>query len=93
MWERFSYYGMRALLILYMIAPVTAGGLGFATAMPASIYGIYTGSVWGCGHPRRHRSPTGCSGSTARADRRHHDRARPFHAGLQALPFFYAASR
>ena len=26
MWERFSYYGMRALLLLYMTAPLTAGG-------------------------------------------------------------------
>ena len=32
MWERFSYYGMRALLILFMTAPVAAGGLGFDTA-------------------------------------------------------------
>ena len=29
LWERFSYYGMRALLILFMVAPVEAGGLGF----------------------------------------------------------------
>ena len=29
MWERFSYYGMRALLMLYMIAPLELGGLGF----------------------------------------------------------------
>ena len=29
MWERFSYYGMRALLILFMTAPVAAGVLGF----------------------------------------------------------------
>ena len=47
MWERFSYYGMRAFLILYMTAPVAAGGLGFADARAASIYGTYTGSVWG----------------------------------------------
>ena len=46
MWERFSYYGMRAFLILYMTAPATAGGLGFADADAASIYGTYTGSVW-----------------------------------------------
>ena len=32
MWERFSYYGMRALLILFMTAPLAAGGLGFDTA-------------------------------------------------------------
>ena len=30
MWERFSYYGMRAFLILYMTAAVADGGLGFA---------------------------------------------------------------
>jgi len=47
MWERFSYYGMRAFLILYMAAPVAAGGLGFADSDAASIYGTYTGSVWG----------------------------------------------
>src|SRR5207244_1791213 len=47
MWERFSYYGMRAFLILYMVAPVSAGGLGFADKDAASIYGTYTGTVWG----------------------------------------------
>src|SRR5262245_58423165 len=47
MWERFSYYGMRAFLILYMVTPVTAGGLGFSDPDAASIYGTYTGSVWG----------------------------------------------
>ncbi|MEP6572024.1 MAG: peptide MFS transporter [Gemmatimonadota bacterium] len=46
MWERFSYYGMRAFLILYMTAPVAAGGLGFPDTKGASIYGTYTGSVW-----------------------------------------------
>src|SRR5438477_1483682 len=37
---------MRAVLILYMTAPAAAGGLGFADADAASIYGTYTGSVW-----------------------------------------------
>ncbi len=46
MWERFSYYGMRAFLILYMTAPATLGGLGFSDADAASVYGTYTGSVW-----------------------------------------------
>src|SRR5438045_8495512 len=46
MWERFSYYGMRAFLILYMVAPVARGGLGFADVDAASVYGTYTGSVW-----------------------------------------------
>ncbi len=47
MWERFSYYGMRAFLILYMTAPAAAGGLGFADADAASVYGTYTSAVWG----------------------------------------------
>ena len=51
MWERFSYYGMRALLILYMTAPVTAGGLGFDTPRAASIYGWYTFGVYAASIP------------------------------------------
>src|ERR1051326_6805112 len=46
MWERFSYYGMRAILILFMVAPVSEGGLGFDTAKAAAIYGTYTASVY-----------------------------------------------
>ena len=46
MWERFSYYGMRALLILFMTAPVTAGGLGFDTAVAGAVYGLYTSMVY-----------------------------------------------
>ncbi|MGH9441424.1 MAG: peptide MFS transporter [Thermoanaerobaculia bacterium] len=46
MWERFSYYGMRAFLILYMTAPVAAGGLGFTDQHAGSLYGTYTGSAW-----------------------------------------------
>jgi POT family proton-dependent oligopeptide transporter len=49
MWERFSYYGMRAFLILYLVAPVASGGLGFEGTAAASIYGTYTGSAWGAG--------------------------------------------
>jgi POT family proton-dependent oligopeptide transporter len=47
MWERFSYYGMRAFLILYMTTPVIAGGMGMADSNATSIYGTYTGSAWG----------------------------------------------
>jgi POT family proton-dependent oligopeptide transporter len=46
MWERFSYYGMRALLILFMTAPIAAGGLGFDTAVAGAIYGLYTSMVY-----------------------------------------------
>ena len=51
MWERFSYYGMRALLILFMVAPLAAGGLGFSTRHAAMIYGIYTSAVYGLSIP------------------------------------------
>ncbi len=46
MWERFSYYGMRALLLLYMTAPLAAGGLGFDTGRGGAIYGLYTSMVY-----------------------------------------------
>ena len=46
LWERFSYYGMRAILVLYMVAPVAQGGLAFDTKHAASIYGTYTMCVY-----------------------------------------------
>ena len=46
MWERFSYYGMRAILILFMTAPVATGGLGFDTAKAGPIYALYVSSVY-----------------------------------------------
>ncbi len=46
MWERFSYYGMRALLVLYMVASVSQGGMGYETRQATSIYGTYTMSVY-----------------------------------------------
>src|SRR5262245_21857674 len=46
MWERFSYYGMRALLLLYMTAAVAAGGLGFEAAQGGAVYGLYTSMVY-----------------------------------------------
>jgi proton-dependent oligopeptide transporter, POT family len=46
MWERFSYYGMRALLILFMTASVAKGGLGFPVVKAGAIYGFYTAMVY-----------------------------------------------
>ena len=46
MWERLSYYGMRAILLLYMTAELEKGGLGWDTRSAAAIYGLYTSSVW-----------------------------------------------
>ncbi len=45
MWERFSYYGMRALLILFMTDSVR-GGLAFSVARAGRIYGLYTAAVY-----------------------------------------------
>ena len=42
MWERFSYYGMRAILLLFMIAPLAMGGMGMDQKLAAQIYGNYT---------------------------------------------------
>jgi proton-dependent oligopeptide transporter, POT family len=46
MWERFSYYGMRALLILYMKKAIPDGGLGLPVDVASAIYGLYTGMVY-----------------------------------------------
>jgi POT family proton-dependent oligopeptide transporter len=46
MWERFSFYGLQALLILYLVLPVDEGGLGFSVGHAAMVYGNYTMSVY-----------------------------------------------
>nr|WP_245556325.1 peptide MFS transporter [Algicola sagamiensis] len=46
MWERMSYYGMRALLVLFMTESLQDGGLGMTVAIATAIYGLYTGSVY-----------------------------------------------
>ena len=46
MWERFSYYGMRAILILFMTASTAIGGLGFPVVKAGAIYGFYTAMVY-----------------------------------------------
>ncbi|HME08205.1 MAG TPA: peptide MFS transporter [Bryobacteraceae bacterium] len=51
MWERFSYYGMRALLILFMTAPKDTGGLAFPVTRAGAIYGLYTAMVYLLGLP------------------------------------------
>jgi proton-dependent oligopeptide transporter, POT family len=45
MWERFSYYGMRTILILFMV-DTARGGLGFADSKAGAIYGLYTAMVY-----------------------------------------------
>ncbi len=50
MWERFSYYGMRALLVLYLTAPLVSEdgreGLGIDDGTAIAIYGAYSGLVY-----------------------------------------------
>ena len=46
MWERFSYYGMRAILTLYMTKSLAEGGLAFDEKYASVIYATYVSSVW-----------------------------------------------
>ncbi|MCA9296947.1 MAG: oligopeptide:H+ symporter, partial [Phycisphaerales bacterium] len=46
MWERFSYYGMRAFLVLYMTSLIAEGGLGWADTTAGTAYGWYTALVY-----------------------------------------------
>src|SRR5437899_11113317 len=46
MGERFSYYGMRAILTLYMTKSLVDGGLAFNENYAALIYATYVSSVW-----------------------------------------------
>jgi POT family proton-dependent oligopeptide transporter len=46
LWERFSYYGMRAILLLFLAAAVADGGLGLDDATATAIYGLYTAGVY-----------------------------------------------
>ena len=46
MWERFSYYGMRALLVLFLVDNIANGGLGLDDKTATAIYGLYTAAVY-----------------------------------------------
>ena len=46
MWERMSYYGMRALLVLFMTDQINNGGMGLNDTKETAIYGIYTAFVY-----------------------------------------------
>jgi POT family proton-dependent oligopeptide transporter len=46
MWERFSFYGIRPLLVLFMTAALAQGGFGFDRVTASSIVGIYASSVY-----------------------------------------------
>lgn len=46
MWERFSYYGMRALLVLFLVSQLADGGWGWSRKDALSLYALYTGLVY-----------------------------------------------
>ena len=46
MWERFTYYGMRAVLVLFLVGAVTQGGFGIDDKTATAIYGLYTAGVY-----------------------------------------------
>lgn len=46
LWERFSYYGMRALLLLFLVDQVAHGGLGIDDRTATAIYGLYTAAIY-----------------------------------------------
>ncbi|TLS35471.1 peptide MFS transporter [Pseudalkalibacillus caeni] len=46
MWERYSYYGMRSILVLYLTAELISGGLGMEKSQALMLYGLYTGLVY-----------------------------------------------
>jgi proton-dependent oligopeptide transporter, POT family len=46
MWERFSFYGMRALLVLFMVDSVQRDGMGLTDEVATAIYGLYTAGVY-----------------------------------------------
>jgi POT family proton-dependent oligopeptide transporter len=46
MWERFSYYGMRGILLLFLVNAVATGGFGMTDKTASAIYGLYVGLVY-----------------------------------------------
>jgi proton-dependent oligopeptide transporter, POT family len=51
MWERFSYYGMRGLLVLFLTASIEDGGFALSAVTATAIYGLYTSSAYLSGLP------------------------------------------
>ncbi|MDR2216501.1 MAG: peptide MFS transporter [Nevskiaceae bacterium] len=46
LWERFSYYGMRAILVLFLVGAVSGGGMGLDDRTATAIYGLYAAGVY-----------------------------------------------
>src|SRR5688572_9290088 len=46
MWERFTYYGMRAILVLFLVGAIEGGGLGLDDRTATAIYGLYISGTY-----------------------------------------------
>lgn len=46
MWERFTYYGMRTVLVLFLVTAVSSGGFGIDDRSATAIYGLYTAGAY-----------------------------------------------
>jgi POT family proton-dependent oligopeptide transporter len=46
MWERFTFYGLRALLVLFLVDAIESGGYGLDDKTATAIYGLYTAAVF-----------------------------------------------
>ena len=51
LWERLSYYGMRAILVLFLVAAIETGGFGMTAEKAGAVYGLYTAMVYLCALP------------------------------------------
>jgi POT family proton-dependent oligopeptide transporter len=51
LWERFSFFGMQALLFLYAVAPASSGGLGLGVGTGGALFGLYMSAVFLAGLP------------------------------------------
>ena len=81
MWERFSYYSIRPLLVLFMVATVGSGGFGFDEVTASAIYGIFAGSLYLAAVPggwlaERRIAPSRRDASCVRRKRRNRDSRR-----------------
>ena len=89
MWERFSFYGMRAILILFMTAAVSAGGLGFDATKAGAVYGTYVALVYMLSLPGGWVADQLLGLRKSRPLRRHPHHARPGIPGRARSALFY----
>ena len=90
MWERFSYYGTRALLILFMTAAPAAGGMGLDTPTAGAIYGLYTSMAYMASMPGGWIADRLIGPAPGGALRRHSHRTGECRIAIPTITSFYA---